>query len=149
LEIRLLERQSVALLRTAEGLFFLDREGEIIAPYDSVSGHGDYVFVVANSDQLHAIQEALALAEIWERVAGSWAQGLSEIEVVDALSFRVHSEDLDFPLLVTRAQLEPGLWALRRHLPQVSRHQAALEFADLRFSGQIVFQPAQQAPTEG
>ena len=138
-----------ALTRTQEGLFFLDSQGEVIAAYDLASGHGDYVLVVADADESEKIREALALADTWSRIAGPWAEGLSEIEVVDAMSFRIHSADLDFPLLVTRQHLESGLESLRKHLPRINRYCPTLAVADLRFSGQIVFQPAAEPPTEG
>jgi hypothetical protein len=149
LEVRLLERRSVALLRAQEGLFFLDRHGEVIAPYDPRWGDGDYVLVVAHGRGPTAIRGALALAETWSRSAGPWAPGLSEVEIVDATSYRVHAADLDFPVLVTGDYLEPGLEALRRHLPTINRYYPLLEVADLRFSGQIVFQPAGELPREG
>ena len=149
LEVRLLERRSVALLRAKEGLFFLDRQGEVIAPYDPRWGDGDYVLVVASGQGPAAIRGALALAETWSRSAGPWAAGLSEIEVIDAMSFRVHTADLDFPLLVTREYLESGLDALRKYLPRINRYYPTLEVADLRFSGQIVFQPAVEPSREG
>ena len=149
LEVRLLERRSVALLRAQEGLFFLDRRGEVIAPYDPQWGDGDYVLVVAHGRGPAAIRGALALAETWARNAGPWAAGLSEVEIVGATSYRVHAADLDFPVLVTHEHLQTGLEALRRHLPTINRYYSALEVADLRFSGQIVFQPAAELPREG
>ena len=149
LEVRLLERRSVALLKSSRGLFFLDRQGEVIAPYDTVSGHGDFVIVVLEEHDSASIRGALDLVETWERVAGPWAHGLSEVEVVDAMSYRIHAVDLDFPLLVTGERLETGLRELRRHLPEIRLYCPTLEVADLRFSGQMVFQPAAAPPTEG
>ncbi|MDH3255115.1 MAG: FtsQ-type POTRA domain-containing protein [Acidobacteriota bacterium] len=149
LEVGLLDRQSVALLKSDDELFFLDDGGEIIAPYDRFSGAGDYVVIVADARESDAIREALALSSAWSRSAGSWAEGLSEVEVVGATSFRVYCRDLEFPLLVSREYLAPGLEALREYLPTVRSRYPDLEVADLRFSGQIVFQPAGESATEG
>jgi cell division septal protein FtsQ len=148
-EVRILERNAVALLRTPNGLSYLDSSGQTIAPYETAAGEGDFVVITAGSDGEAAIRGGLDVATAWSRVAGSWAVGLSEVETIDALSFRLYVSDLEFPLLVTEERLEKGVAALRRVLPRLRPRYPTLQFADLRYSGQVVFQPAGGPPTEG
>lgn len=146
-EIRILERRAVALLRTPDELSYLDSDGRPIARYETGRGEGDFVIITAGVGE--SIRAGLDVANRWPEVAGGWGQALSEVESVDALSFRLHISNLDFPLLVTSEHLDQGVAALRRQLPRIRRRYPILKFADLRFSGQIVFQPAGEPPMEG
>ena len=149
LEVRILEREAVALLRVGSDLYYLDGEGETIAPFEGGVGNGDFVVVSALAGERAAVRRALEIIADWPRVSGPWADGLSEVEVLGGRSFRLHVADLEFPVLVSSDRFESGLSALREHLPAVARKFPVLETADLRFSGQIVFQPAEEPPTEG
>jgi hypothetical protein len=148
-EVRILERNAVALLRTPSGLSYLDPGGRTIAPYEAADGEGDFIVITPGSEGEATIRDGLDVATAWTKVAGIWAPGLSEVETIDALGFRLHVSDLEFPLLVTEERLDQGVVALRRVLPRLRRRYPTLEFADLRYSGQIVFQPAEGPPTEG
>ena len=149
LEVKILEREAAALLRVGGDLHYLDGGGAMIAPYRGGSDDGDFVLISASVGDREALRRALGIVTRWSRVAGPWAGGLSEVEILDSTSFRLHVADLEFPLLVNHDRLESGIIALREHLPAVARRLPALEMADLRFSGQIVFQPAEEPPTEG
>ena len=65
------------------------------------------------------------------------------------VAIKQRSMSLPAQLLVTRENLEPGLRALEQHLPNIRRSWPSLAVADLRFSRQIVFQPAHETPMEG
>lgn len=149
LEVRILEREATALLRIGTELHYLDGSGATIAPYQGGSSDGDFVLISATARDRGPLRRAIEIVTAWPEIAGPWADGLSEIQIIDSSSFRLHVADLEFPLLVNHDRLESGVTALREHLPDVVRRFPTLQMADLRFSGQIVFQPAEEPPTEG
>jgi hypothetical protein len=148
-EIRIREEQPVALLKDDDSLFFLNRDGEIIAPYESRES-SDLLVVSASRPEPAALRAGIQLLEEWRRSGSVWAGSLSGIEVLSERDFRVFVAGLPFPLVVNRDQLGEGLLALERYLPEIERRFPRLASADLRFSGQIVFKPvAPDPPREG
>jgi hypothetical protein len=146
--VRVLEKEPVALLKAGDELFFLDGEGGVIAPYEPDPGSPDFILVEADPADREGIREALRLADEWSRKGGRWAEGLSEIAVADATSFKLVVAGLEFPLLMDRAGLE-RVDLFERILPEIIVRYPELRMADLRFAGQIVFQPVVRPPTKG
>jgi hypothetical protein len=144
-EIRIREEQPVALLKVDDSLFFLNRDGETIAPYESRENNGLLV-VSALRPEPAALRAGIQLLEEWRRTGSVWAGGLSGIEVLSERDFRVFVAGLAFPLVVNREQLGTGLLALERYLPEVEHRFPSLASVDLRFSRQIVFKPVAPGP---
>ena len=84
---------------------------------------------------------ALEVAGELGRVQPDWAAALSRIEVLGEQDFRLHTDALRFPLLVTRGQVGPKVEKLKELLPELDRRYPAIQAVDLRFSRRIVIQP--------
>ncbi len=137
------ERQPVALLRRQEGLYYVDGSGYVIDAYDPL-GPVDLVLLSVAPGASLQVDEALALATELQRWAPRIGLGLSEIEILGEGDFRVYTAALEFPLLVSAAELGAQMTKLERLLPDISRRFTGVESVDLRFSRQIVIQPADE-----
>ena len=83
-----------------------------------------------------------AVAQELARLEPEWESGLSEIEIVGETDFRLFASFLPFPVLVSSDRLEEAVRNLRRFVPEVVRRYPKVGVIDLRFSRQIVIQPA-------
>jgi len=88
---------------------------------------------------------ALKVAAELGRVQPTWAAKLARIEVLGEEDFRLHTDALPFPLLVTSGRVGPKVQRLVELLPDLSRRYPRIEAVDLRFSRRIVVQPARQS----
>jgi cell division septal protein FtsQ len=155
LRVKFAERRPVALLLADGGLVYADSEGRAIAPVltpaELEEARNDKLLVVSFSQKPHGegISTALAVAAELGRVQPTWAGKLSRIEVLGEGDFRLHTEALPFPLLVTRGQVRPKIERLVELLPELSRRYPKIEAVDLRFSRRIVVQPALLTPPPG
>jgi len=141
LVVEVKERQPVALLRREEGLFYVDRSGTVIDLYDPVREVDLLLLSVARSARLE-VEPALAVAAELELVAPEWAVGLSEVEVLGGNDFRLFTAALPFPVLVSLGGLGRQVRKLRDVMPEIIRRYDRVSAVDLRFSRQIVVQPA-------
>lgn len=151
LRIEVTERRPVALLEKSTGgggLVYADQEGRPIAP---VGGELEAArkarlvvvsFVHRELSASDGVAGALEVAGELGRVQPDWAAALSRIEVLGEQDFRLHTDALRFPLLVTRGQVGPKVEKLKELLPELGRRYAAIQAVDLRFSRRIVVQPA-------
>jgi cell division protein FtsQ len=153
LRIEVTERRPVALLERAvrgtTGLVYADQEGRPIAPLApselEAARKAKLVVVSFVHRELSAsdgVEGALEVAGELGRVQPDWAAALSRIEVLGEQDFRLHTDALRFPLLVTRGQVGPKVEKLKELLPELDRRYAAIQAVDLRFSRRIVVQPA-------
>lgn len=155
LRVKVAERRPVALLLTGGGLVYADSGGRAIAPVRTPAeleeARKEKLLVVSFSQRPHGegIGTALAVAAELGRVQPTWAGKLSRIEVLGEEDFRLHTEALPFPLLVTSGQVRPKIQRLVELLPELSRRYPKIEAVDLRFSRRIVVQPAQLTPPPG
>lgn len=140
LTVQIVEKRAVALLRRDDAIFYLDGEGEVITPFDPSSEEADLLLVQAGREV--ASRGALEIAGEIEKASPSWAQGLSEIEILGPDDFRVWSAALPFPLLVRSGTLAAKTSYLEALLPQVARRYGRVEAVDLRFARRIIVQPA-------
>lgn len=148
LRIEVTERRPVALLEQKGGLVYADQEGRPIAPVGGqleTARKARLVVVSFTHRELSAsdgVAGALEVAGELGRVQPDWAASLSRIEVLGEQDFRLHTDALRFPLLVTRGQVGPKVEKLKELLPELDRRYAAIQAVDLRFSRRIVVQPA-------
>lgn len=158
LKVRLTEREPVALLlRQGGALVYADVEGQPIAPVASEKAaeeaRGAGLLVVSFGKAPHlaggGVVSALDVAGELGRVQPDWAASLSRIEVLGEEDFRLFSDALPFPLLVTRGQVGPKAVRLKELLPQLTSRYPRIEAVDLRFSRRIVVQPAPPLPPGG
>ena len=150
LRVEVTERRPVALLERGTGLVYADEEGRPIVPV----GGGDELasarraklvvvsFVHRELSASDGVAGALEVAGELGRVQPDWAAALARIEVLGEQDFRLHTDALRFPLLVTRGQVGPKVEKLKELLPELDRRYAAIQVVDLRFSRRIVVQPA-------
>ncbi|MEJ2084211.1 MAG: hypothetical protein P8Y44_00855 [Acidobacteriota bacterium] len=131
----------MSLLRYEGDLYYFDRSGFRIEPY-SPSGPVDLPLLTPNSAEAVDVDLALRVADRFARVAPEWGSGLSEIELLGEGDFGLHSATLPFPVLVSAETVEKQVKNLRSVLPQIEKRYQFPVTVDLRFSQQIVIQPA-------
>jgi cell division septal protein FtsQ len=150
LRVEVTERRPVALMERGTGLVYADQEGRPIAPVGDgaeleAARRAKLVVVSFAHRQLSAsdgVEGALEVAGELGRVQPDWAGALSRIEVLGEQDFRLYTNALKFPLLVTRGQVGPKVERLKKLLPELDRRYPAIQAVDLRFSRRIVVQPA-------
>ena len=147
LKVQVSERRPVALLQSEGQLVYADTAGRPIVPVDAAgeahqAGLLEVHFAPPVSGGGDGVASALEVAAELGRVRPDWAGALTRIEVLGEEDFRLHTEALRFPLLVTRGQVGPKIRLLERLLPELERRYPAIAAVDLRFSRRIVVQPA-------
>ena len=148
LYVEIEERRPAAVLRLRGELWFVEHDATVISRYDERLVNEELLILDAPVGSRYEVAPALALAAEWRRQAPAWSGPITEIEIVSEEDFRVHTGSLEFPILVSPGGLESGLDRLSRLLPQLDRRYDAIASVDIRFSRQIVFQPAAPPQTE-
>jgi len=147
LRVKVAERKPVALLAAAGGLAYADSEGRAIAPVASPAeleeARQKGLLVVSFDQGPHpdGMAAALKVAAELGRVQPTWAAKLARIEALGEGDFRLRTDALPFPVLVTSGQVGPKVQRLVELLPELSRRYPQIEAVDLRFSRRIVVQP--------
>lgn len=156
IRVKVAERRPVALVQAAKSsLVWADSEGRAIAPVatpeEREEARKDGLLVVSFSRQPveGGLAAALHAAAELGRSQPDWAAKLSRIEVLGEEDFRMHTDALPFPLLVTSGRLGPKLQQLVQLLPELARRYPFIESVDLRFMRRIVVQPANTPPPSG
>jgi cell division protein FtsQ len=147
LMVEIHERVPVGLLRHENDLYYVDRSGFLIEPY-SLEGPVDLPILTADSGVSLNVDRVLSVADRFSQAAPSWGAGLSEIEVLGEDDFRFHLAALEFPVLVSTGTVERQLANLQSILPEIMKRYEVPVTVDLRFSRQIVIQPAVQPRSE-
>jgi cell division protein FtsQ len=141
LVVEVRERRPVILLRREDGLFYVDRSGTVIDLYDPERETDLLLLSVAPGARLE-VESALALAADLELVAPDWAAGLSEVELLGGGDFRLFTAAVPFPVLVSLGGVGRQVRKLKEVMPEIVRRYDRVSAVDLRFSRQIVIQPA-------
>jgi cell division protein FtsQ len=149
LRVELTEKRPVALLRSGGRLVYADEDGRPIVPVDSLpeARRAGMLEVTFSRPVQGGMEAALEVAGELGRVRADWASALSRIEVLGEEDFRLHTDALPFPLLVTHGQVGPKVRRLEELLPELQRRYPVIESVDLRFSRRIVVQPGVPVPT--
>jgi len=147
LVVEIRERQPVMLLRRDEGLFYVDRGGTVIDLYDPAR-EADLLLLSIGAGARLEVEPALAVAAELELVAPDWASGLSEVEVLGGGDFRLFTAALPFPVLVSLGGVGRQVRKFREVMPEIARRYDRVTAVDLRFSRQIVIQPAVDPRTQ-
>lgn len=142
LHVAVEERRPAALLEIHGELYFVERDARVIAEYDERLVDEPLLVLEAPVGSSYEVAPALELAAEWRRLDPAWSGPISEIEIVGGDDFRVRAERVGFPVLVSASRLRAGLERLAWLLPELERRYAAVDVVDIRFSRQIVFQPA-------
>ena len=148
LHVLIEERRPAAILRLRGELWFVERDATVIARYDPRLEDETLVVLDAPVGSRFELVPALDLAAEWRRLDPPWSGPIVEIEIVSEEDFRVHTAGLDFPVLVSPGRLASGLDRLSWLLPELDRRYPAIASVDIRYSRQIVFQPAASPQTE-
>ena len=141
LTVEIHEREPAALFRADGELFYIDRPGFVIAPYDP-AGLVDVVLVSALDQTRLDVDAALKVAASFVRSAPDWGAGLSEVESLGHGDYVIHLADLSFPLLVRETDVEGQIQRLKQVFAEIEARYPRVSKVDLRFDGQIVIQPA-------
>ena len=141
LVVEIEERRPVALLRREEGLFYVDRGGTVIDLYDPAR-EADLLLLSEGPGVSLDVEAALAVAAELNLVAPDWASGLSEVEMLGGDDFRLFTAALPFPVLVSLGGVGRQVRKFREVMPEIARRYDRVSAVDLRFSRQIVIQPA-------
>ncbi|HKI87014.1 MAG TPA: FtsQ-type POTRA domain-containing protein [Thermoanaerobaculia bacterium] len=146
LAVKLVERKPAALLRTGGGLFYVDADGETIAPFEAGRDDGSLVVVEAREPDARHVAAAIKVAHTFEAAVPDWGLQLSQVMALGDDDFRLYTAALPFPLLVASVGLESALRRLHKDLPTILRHFPQPGVVDLRFAQRIVLQPAATPP---
>lgn len=170
LELVVVERQAVAILRQGDGLYYLDDQGQVIAPLDAayLSRQGmvdDFVLIslsmAAAPSEVVVVdgpptadtgvgeepaggketRAAIALLQEIKAADASWLPGLSEIRVLGDEDFEVFSTDLPFSLLVRAGTVEYKGRRFEALQAEIVERFGAPRAVDLRFERRIIVQP--------
>lgn len=154
LAVRVEERRAVALLRAADGLYYLDARGERIASCDPAVERGvDLPLISTAADSASAggrlsgsgeaagLRAAIRLLSELDEVEPSWIRGLSEVEILGTEDFRLHTSRLPFPVLVSAGTLSHKARRLEELLPRIVERYGATA-VDLRFARRIIVKPS-------
>jgi cell division protein FtsQ len=136
------EKSAVALLRQGSDVFYIDRDGQIIDAYNSASDSSDLLLLSSPRHASSLMANALGVAAKLEQLQPNWALELSEIEVLNERDYRLFTGALPFPILVSLETMDSGIAAMREYLPEIARRYRVITGIDVRFSNQIVIQPA-------
>jgi cell division septal protein FtsQ len=155
LRVKLAERRPVALLLSGQTLAYADTAGRPIAPVatpaEREEAHKAGLLVVSFAREPHpdgvGVAAALKVAAELGRVQPDWAAKLAQIEVLGEEDFRLRTDALPFPLLVTAGQVGPKVQRLVELLPELTQRYSRIEAVDLRFSRRIVVQPSNSTST--
>ncbi|TNF71029.1 MAG: FtsQ-type POTRA domain-containing protein [Acidobacteria bacterium] len=141
LVVNVIERVPVALLRHDGEIFYVDSAGREIEKLDSRETAPDLVVIDVSDPRLVSVSQAMTVISDLDRVAPEWKAGLAEMRVLGPRDFRLQTDSVPFPLLVSTGRVEAGILNLRRFLPEILRRYGEVAAVDLRFSGQVVIQP--------
>src|SRR6185295_1510383 len=147
LRVKVAERRPVALLAAGSGLAYADSAGRAIAPIATQAelaearAAGLLVVSFSREPQPDGMAAALKVAAELGRAQPTWAAKLARIEVLGEGDFRLRTDALPFPVLVTSGQVGPKVQRLVELLPELSIRYPRIEAVDLRFSRRIVVQP--------
>jgi cell division septal protein FtsQ len=159
LRVKIAERRPVAMRLAGSDLVYADSAGRAIAPVSTpaelAAARKSGLLVVSFPREGHSgiggtgIGSALQVAAELGRVEPNWAAKLAQIEVLGEEDFRLRTDALPFPILVTGGEVAPKIQRLMALLPELARRYPRIEAVDLRFSRRIVVQPANvnSAPT--
>jgi cell division septal protein FtsQ len=165
LRVKIAERRPVAMMLAGSDLVYADSAGRAIAPVSTpaelAAARKSGLLVVSFPGEPHrftgisgisgisSIGSALQVAAELGRVQPNWAAKLAQIEVLGEEDFRLRTDALPFPILVTGGEVAPKIQRLVALLPELARRYPRIEAVDLRFSRRIVVQPANvnSAPT--
>jgi cell division septal protein FtsQ len=156
LRVKIAERRPVAMMLAGSDLVYADSAGRAIAPVatpaELAAARKSGLLVVSFPREGHSgtgIGSALQVAAELGRVEPNWAAKLAQIEVLGEEDFRLRTDALPFPILVTGGEVAPKVQRLVALLPELARRYPRIEAVDLRFSRRIVVQPANvnSAPT--
>jgi len=147
LRVELTEKRPVALLRSAGRLVYADEDGRPIVPVDSLpeARRAGMLEVTFSHPVQDGMGSALEVAGELARERADWAAALTQIEVLGEEDFRLHTDALPFPVLVTHGQVGPKIRRLQELLPELQRRYPVIDSVDLRFSRRIVVQPGAPA----
>lgn len=146
LRVEVVERQPAALLRTGEGMFYVDALGEAISRLPEGGDPGGLVVLRHASGGAVPVAAALALVAELEEARAGWGAAVSEIVPLGEGDFRVELEPLSFSLLLRAGTLAEGLERLPVAERKVARRGVEIATVDLRFPRRILIQPASPAP---
>jgi cell division septal protein FtsQ len=135
LKISLVERVPIALRRAGGRLYWLDRTGVVVAPYDPREEAGDYPVITAPDEQLPAAAELLR--RIQEEVP-QFAAVLSEIWSLPSGGFGMMDTIFRVPIAVSPSDAPNKIRALLSLREEIGSKGLAPRAIDLRFHRRIV-----------
>jgi cell division septal protein FtsQ len=150
LRVTVLERQPVALVGTAEGLWYLDAAGAVIAPC-CVEGE-------AVPPMLHIggalrgprdVVGALRVVAEVRRLDAPWSNALERVTVLGVDNYRLEFSALPFALLVRTGSLEGKVEHLTLLFPELVARYQSIEAVDLRFRQRVVVRPVEAGEPSG
>jgi cell division septal protein FtsQ len=139
LSVRVTERSVVALLKEGNRLSWLDRRGQVIAPYDPRGAPGDYVIISGDRSRL---AEAVGLLEDLRQHRPRYVAALSEIDALPDGDFGMMDSIFRRPVRVFRGDAPEKIDALLKARGLIESRGWEARAIDLRFADRIVLEGA-------
>lgn len=147
LVVRIVEKHEAAIYDGDAAAYFVDTEGGLVTPVDLRSAPKHLTVLRGKVAEpkpgfpAPELRAAVALLDEIRQTDTPWAAGLEEVEILSTRDFRVHTQDLPFPLLVRAGTVESRSRRLELLLPWISE-LGRLRAVDLRFARRIIVEPA-------
>ena len=135
LEIRVAERDAVALLRRGGRLLWVGRDGRAIAPYDPRADGREYVLVGGDE---RSLPEVLGLLDELRGRAPEYFSALSEIDALPEGGFGMMDSIFRKPVRVLRRDAPEKIRALLAARGLIESRGWEARAIDLRFADRIV-----------
>jgi cell division septal protein FtsQ len=139
LRISIAEKSPIAFCRRGNALFWMDRRGGIVAPFDPRESAGDYPIVTAPDERL---ADAAALLESLQEKFPEYASTVSEISALSSGGFGIMDGTLRVPIEVLGSDAPEKIRALFSLKPEIDSRGIAPKAIDLRFDRRVVFSGA-------
>jgi cell division septal protein FtsQ len=133
--VRITERQPVALFREDQRFWFVDADGNLIAPYDPRLDRGEYVIV---SGERRALPDAVGLLADLKASIPEYCSALSEIASLPDGGFGMMDAIFRMPVRVVRGDAPAKIRALLGARGFIESRGWEARAIDLRFADQIL-----------
>jgi hypothetical protein len=149
LTVEVTERSPELLLRRGQELVYVDRYGQVIAPWAPDPKLEALPLVIWSSTSPVPTDEVRALLAELTAARPDWAAAVSEIELLGDGDARVITAALPWALVVRRGSVAAGIGRLEFSLPASRALPPRPAAFDIRFERRIVVHPLTGSPSRG
>jgi cell division protein FtsQ len=141
LVVQVVEKNPRALWVQGGELLFVDGLGEVIDGYSPEVGVGSLLILEWSGEAPVPVERAEALMTELSQGRPQLAAGAFTLEILAGDDFRLYTESLPFPVLLTAGQVSTGLERLELAREELRRLGVRAAEMDLRFPRRVIVQP--------